>query len=65
MVANKTNLKIKCLRLDNGGEFMSKEFRDFCEEHGTKIQFSVAMTPQQNEVIERKKKIVHEWPEPC
>jgi hypothetical protein len=29
MVENETDLKIKCLRSDNGGEFTSKEFMDF------------------------------------
>jgi hypothetical protein len=31
---------------------------DFYEEHGIKIRFSVARTPQPNGVFERKKKIV-------
>jgi hypothetical protein len=53
-------LKIKCLRSDNGGEFTSKEFMDFCGEHGIKRQFSVARTPQQNGVVERKNKTVQE-----
>jgi transposase InsO family protein len=58
MVENEIDLKIKCLRLDNGGEFMSKEFRDFYEEHGTKRQFSTTRIPQQNGVAERKNKTV-------
>jgi transposase InsO family protein len=58
LVENETNLKIKCLRLDNGGDFTSNEFRDFCEEHGIKKQFLIARTPQQIGVVERKNKIV-------
>jgi transposase InsO family protein len=46
--------KIKCLRSDNGGDFTSKEFMDYCSSHGIKKKFSVARTPQQNGVIERK-----------
>jgi transposase InsO family protein len=53
-------LKIKCLRSYNGGEFTSNEFRDLCEEHGIKIQFSTTRTPHQNGVDERKNKIVQE-----
>jgi transposase InsO family protein len=60
MVENETDLKIKCLRSDNGGEFTSKEFNDLCEEHGIKIQFSVARTPHQNGFVERKNGTVQE-----
>jgi transposase InsO family protein len=54
------DLKIKCLRSNNGGEFTSKEFMDFCGEHGIKRHFSVAETHQQNGVVERKNKTVKE-----
>jgi hypothetical protein len=60
MVETEIELKIKCLRLDNGGEFTLKEFMEFCSEHGIKRQFSVAMTPQHNGFVERKNKIVQE-----
>ena len=33
LVENEIGVKIKCLRLDNGGEFTSKEFNIFCEIH--------------------------------
>jgi transposase InsO family protein len=46
MVENEMDSRIKCLRLDNGGEFTSKEFMDYCSNHGIKRQFSVARTPQ-------------------
>jgi hypothetical protein len=36
MVENEIDSKIKCLRLDNGGEFTSKEFMDFCSKHDKK-----------------------------
>ena len=60
LVENETNLKIKCLRLDNGGEFTSNEFNEYCETHGIKRQFSAAKTPQQNGFVERKNRIVQE-----
>jgi transposase InsO family protein len=58
MVENETDLEIKCLRSDNGGEFTLKEFKNLYEEHGIKRQFSATRTPQQNGVVERKNKTV-------
>jgi transposase InsO family protein len=46
LVENETNLKIKCLRSDRGGEFISNEYVELCELHGIKRHFSVARTPQ-------------------
>jgi hypothetical protein len=60
MVENEMYSKIKCLRFDNGGEFTSNEFMDYCSNHGIKRQFFVARTPQQNGVIERKDRTVQE-----
>jgi transposase InsO family protein len=53
MVENEMDSKKKCLRSDNGGEFTSKEFMDYCNRHGIKRQFFIARTPQQNGVVER------------
>jgi hypothetical protein len=36
---NETDLKIKCLRLDKGGEFTSYEFDEFYENCGIKRHF--------------------------
>ena len=60
LVENETKHKIKCLRSNNGGELTPKEFNHYCEEHGIKRQFSVARTPQQNGVAERKNKTMLE-----
>jgi hypothetical protein len=60
MVENEMDSRIKCLRSDNGGEFTSKEFMDYCRSHGIKRQFSVARTPQHNGVVERKNRTVQE-----
>ena len=60
MVEHETNLKIKTLRLDNGGEFTSNELWDCCEERVIKRQFSTARTREQNGVVERKNRTVDE-----
>ena len=42
LVENETDLKIKCLILDDGGEFTSKLFHQYCNENGIKRKFSTA-----------------------
>ena len=46
-------LKIKCLRDDKGGEYMSREFKAFTDLHGIERQHTVRASPQQNGVAER------------
>ncbi|GJY13284.1 putative ribonuclease H-like domain-containing protein [Tanacetum coccineum] len=43
-------------RCDNGREFKNREINEFCGLKGIKREFSVARTPQQNGVAERKNK---------
>ena len=45
---------------DNGGEFTSNEFYDFCEEHKIERKFLAAKRPQQNGVVERKNRTIEE-----
>ncbi|GJV52375.1 ribonuclease H-like domain-containing protein [Tanacetum coccineum] len=49
--------KSKC---DNGTEFKNKEMNQFCERKGIKREFSIARTPQQNGVAERKNRTLIE-----
>jgi transposase InsO family protein len=44
--------KIKCLRIDNGGEYTGDEFDNFCQHKGITSQFIIAYTLQQNGVAE-------------
>ena len=50
MVENKTGLKIKRVRSDNGGEYKDNILREFCANNGIKMEKTVPMTPQQNGV---------------
>ena len=36
LVENHTNFKIKMLRSDNGGEYNSNEFNNYCVQYGIK-----------------------------
>lgn len=49
---------IRVLRTDRGGEFCSKEFNCFCEEHGILRHYTAPYTPQQNGVVERRNRTV-------
>jgi len=50
---NKTKEQIKSIRTDNGGEYISNQFKDYLLQHGISHQLTVAYTPQQNGVAER------------
>ncbi|MCP3666763.1 MAG: DDE-type integrase/transposase/recombinase [Gammaproteobacteria bacterium] len=59
-VTTLTGQKIKVLRTDNGGEYTSKQFADFCAIKGITHQCTVPYTPQQNGVAERFNRTVEE-----
>ncbi|KAL0416138.1 UNVERIFIED_CONTAM: hypothetical protein Slati_3445700 [Sesamum latifolium] len=48
-VENQTNRKIKALRSDRGGEYLSGEFIDYLKENGILSQWTPPGTPQLNE----------------
>nr|GEW37181.1 hypothetical protein [Tanacetum cinerariifolium] len=52
--------KVKVIRCDNGTEFKNREMNQFCEMKGIMRQFSVARTPQQNGVAERRNRTLIE-----
>jgi hypothetical protein len=60
LTENEIDMNIKCLRSDNGGEFVSKEFNNYYDKNGIKRHFCVTETPQQNGVVERKNRTVME-----
>jgi hypothetical protein len=58
LVENQSGKRIKVLRSDNGGEYSSRQFVDFCAQHGIRRQMTVPYNPQQNGVAERKNRAI-------
>nr|GEU33011.1 putative ribonuclease H-like domain-containing protein [Tanacetum cinerariifolium] len=53
-IENQMDHKVKTIRCDNGTNFKNRIMNKFCEIKGIRREFSVARTPQQNGVAERK-----------
>jgi hypothetical protein len=60
LIENLSERKIKILRSDNGGEYNSKEFVNFCKDVGIKRELTTPYNPQQNGVTKRKNKAILE-----
>lgn len=60
MVERSTGKQLKCLRSDNGGEYTSKEFKEYLAKHGIRHERTVPGTPQQNGVAERMNRTIAE-----
>jgi transposase InsO family protein len=54
LVEKESGNQVKAMRSDNGGEYISNEFKDFCSKEGIQRELIVPHNPQQNGVIERK-----------
>ena len=46
MVETKTSLRLKCLRSDNGGEYIDGGFKEYCTANGIKMEKIISRTPQ-------------------
>ena len=60
LIENQTGRHICILRSNNGGEYESNEFDDFCREARIKKELTVPYNPQQNGVAERKNRTICE-----
>lgn len=60
LIENQSGKKIKVFRSENGGEFISNEFIDFCREVDIKKEIIVPYNPEQNGVAERKNRAIME-----
>ncbi|GJS98941.1 retrovirus-related pol polyprotein from transposon TNT 1-94 [Tanacetum coccineum] len=59
-IENLVDKKVKIIRCDNETEFKNKVMSEFCEHKGIKREFSIARTPQQNGIAERRNKTLIE-----
>jgi len=79
-VEKETGRKVKALRRDNSGEYMSNEFKNLCTKEGIRRELATLHNPQQNEVVERNNRSIvgaakavlhdqilplHLWAKPC
>jgi len=53
LIGNQHGPKLKVSRTDNGPEFVSEQFNEFCKKIGIKRHKTVPYTPQQNGLAER------------
>ena len=58
LVEMESGKKVKALRSDNGGEFISGEFKDFCSTEGIRRELIAPHSLQQNEVAESKNRTI-------
>eukprot|EP00253_Pinus_taeda_P003971 PITA_03971 len=58
LVEKESGKKIKALRSDNSGEYVSQEIKEFCATKGIKRELTAPHNPQQNGVAERKNKTI-------
>jgi transposase InsO family protein len=53
-----SNCELVAVNSDQGGEYTSNAFQDFCRENGIRHQLTAAYTPQQNGIAERKNRTI-------
>jgi transposase InsO family protein len=58
MIEKQTEKKVKLLHTDNGMEFCSNEFNDYCSDEGIVRHHTIPYTPQQNGVAERMNRTI-------
>jgi hypothetical protein len=58
LVEKESGKQVKALRSNNGGEYISNEFKDFCSRQGIRRELIAPHNRQQNGVTERKNKMI-------
>ena len=60
MVETEISLKVKCLKSNNGGEYIDGGFSKYCVAQGIRMEKTIPRTPQQNGVAERMNRTLNE-----
>lgn len=60
LVEKQTGFVVKCLRSDNGTEYINKNFEKYLSQHGIIHQTTIPYSPQQNGVSERLNRTIIE-----
>ena len=58
LVEKESGKQAKALQSDNGGEYISGEFKDFCSKEGIRSELIAPHNPQQNGVTERENRMI-------
>ena len=58
LVEKESGKQVKALRSDNGGEYISGKFKDFCSKEGIRRELIAPHNPQQNGVTETKNRMI-------
>ena len=60
LVEKQKGCSIKTICSDRGGEYISREFEEYCKNEGIQKQLTSGYTPQQNGVSERRNRTIVE-----
>ena len=58
LVEKDTRKHVTPLRSDNGGEYISNEFKNFCNKEGIQRDLIATHNPQKNVIIERNNRTI-------
>ena len=60
LTENQTGKRPKEIRSDRGGEFNLGDFKEFCDKHGIKREYTISGTPQHNGVVDTHNRSVQQ-----
>ena len=60
MVETEIGLKVKCLRSNNGGEYIEGGFSEYCATQRIRMEMTIPGTPQQNGVAKHMNRTLNE-----